>query len=280
MRKAMVVLVVTMLAGSALAFGQVGDADKVLDDMRAALGGADKLAAVTTLTATGIVHRVHARGSDERGIELAMELPATFVGRRVIMGEGPTTVYLNRGFEGDGVIDELDAPPDLNISGLQQRLAMRQRGSGDDGELTPEEKAAAERRIALDQKRYFARVALGLFGSSFEVFPLQFSYVGLAESPDGSAHAIDVRGAEGFEAQLFVDAETSLPLMLRWSERTADDTATTDQRFYYSDFRNVDDLNLPHTFQWTVDGEVREETTFEEIRINPEIDRGKFGISR
>jgi len=276
MRKVITALMVTLAATPAIVLGQAGDATEVLADMQAALGGADALAAVATLTASGTVYRVTARGSDERPVELAMELPSTFVARRVLVGEGATAVYRNLGFDGESLVEGLDAPPDLNISGLKQRLAMRRRGA--DGQ-TPEDPEEAAARQVSAQKAYFARVALGMLGSSYDAFPLQFSYAGLAESPDGSAHTLTVEGAGGFEAQLFVDAETSLPLMLRWSESGADG-ATADHRYYYSDFKTAGDLNLPHAIQWNVDGEVREQTTFEEIRINPEIDHGKFGISR
>jgi len=281
MRRAFRVLVVallaTVVANPAPVLGQADDATQVLADMREALGGADNLAAVRTLTAAGSEAVVHARGTTERAIELAMELPATFAGRRMIMGEGPTAVYLIRGFDGDDPIDKLDAPPDLNISGLARRLAARQ-GRGED--QTPDEKAAAAQRLVLAQREYFAQVALGLFGSSFEAFPLEFSYVGQAESPGGSAHAIGVHGADGFEARLFVDAQTKLPLMLTWSEEAEADSAAIEHRLFYSDFRSVGDLYLPHTFQRTVDGDVRNQITFEEIRTNQEIDRDKFGISQ
>src|SRR5688572_25668160 len=51
MRKLMNAVVVAMVAGPALVLGQAGDVNKVLADMRAALGGAEKVAAVKTLTA-------------------------------------------------------------------------------------------------------------------------------------------------------------------------------------------------------------------------------------
>jgi hypothetical protein len=44
--------VVVMAAGATL-FAQAGDASKVMADMRKALGGDEKLAAVTSLSATG-----------------------------------------------------------------------------------------------------------------------------------------------------------------------------------------------------------------------------------
>ena len=76
MRKLMNILVVTLVAGPALVLGQAGDVNKVLADMRAALGGADKVAAVKSLTAVGKSARTNSQGNTTEGdIEMAMELP-------------------------------------------------------------------------------------------------------------------------------------------------------------------------------------------------------------
>ena len=77
MRKMLGVAVVMMVAGPALVLGQASETTEVLADMQAALGGADQLAAVRTLTAVGTVYRVTARGSDERGIERRTRIAAT-----------------------------------------------------------------------------------------------------------------------------------------------------------------------------------------------------------
>ena len=42
---------------------------------------------------------------------------------------------------------------------------------------------------------------------------------GQAESPDGKADVIDVKGEGGFSAKLFIDAQTHLPLMLSWMDK-------------------------------------------------------------
>ena len=48
---------------------------------------------------------------------------------------------------------------------------------------------------------------------------VEFTYTGEAESPDGKAYVIDVKGVEGFAARLFVDTRTLLPLMLTWMDK-------------------------------------------------------------
>jgi hypothetical protein len=44
----------------------------------------------------------------------------------------------------------------------------------------------------------------------------QYAYAGEAESPDGKAHVIDVKNADGFAARLFIDEKTQLPLMVTY----------------------------------------------------------------
>lgn len=336
MRKLMNVLVVTLVAGPALVLGQAGDVNKVLADMRAALGGADKVAAVKTVTAVGRSARTNANGMTTEGdIELAMELPDKYVARTVLANLGTMSVYRNAGFNGNGVINETENPPNLAGGGM---VMIRTAGSAGPGQTqTPEQKAAADERMILAAKKDFARMTLGMFGSSYDAFPLEFSYAGLAESADGKAHVIGVKGADNFDAKLFVDAQTHMPLMLTWSDKEplqmvqninrgggpgggqtvtmggggtftasgrggqppseeeikkmmADAEArmkaaeaarkVVEYRIYYSNFKAVNGVKLPHTLQRSIDGKPTEETTFEQIKINPKIDKQKFAVSK
>ncbi len=340
MRKLMNVLVVTLVAGPALVLGQAGDVHKVLADMRAALGGADKVAAVKTLTAVGRTQRTSPNGTaSEAEMELAMELPDKYVARTVLANMGSMSVYRNAGFNGNGVINETEMPPNLTGGGM---IMVRSAGSGAPGQAqSPEQKAASDARLLAASKKDFARMTVGMFGSSFEAFPLEFAYGGQAESPDGKAHVITVTGADNFAAKLFVDAQTNLPLMLSWSDKEplmmtqtinrgggpgaapaggghtvqmgggasfstgtggkpptdeemkkmmADAEArrkeaeaalkVVEYRIYYSNFKAVNGVKLPHTLQRSIDGKPTEETTFEQIKVNPKIDKQKFVVSK
>jgi hypothetical protein len=341
MRKLMNVLVVTMVAGPALVLGQAGDVNKVLADLRAALGGADKLAAVKTLTAVGRTQRTSPNGTtSEADMELAMELPDKFVMRSVLANMGSMSIYRNAGFNGNGVINETEMPP--NLTGGGGMIMVRAAGSGAPGQTqTPEQKAASDSLLLMSSKRDFARMTLGMFGSSFDAFPLEFAYAGQAESPDGKAHVITVTGADNFTARLFVDAQTNLPLMLSWSDKEplmmtqtinrgggpgaapaggghtvqmgggasftqgaggkppteeemkklmADAEArrkeaeaarkVVEYRIYYSNFKAVNGVKIPHTLQRSIDGKPTEETTFEQIKVNPKIDKQKFAVTK
>jgi hypothetical protein len=318
MRKLMNVVVVALVAGPALVLGQAGDVNKVLADMRAALGGADKVAAVKTLTAVGKSARTNSQGATVEGdLELAMELPDKYVTRTVVANLGTMSVYRNAGFNGTGVINEVENPP--NLSGGGGTIMFRTAGGPAPGQTaTPEQKAAMDQRLLMSAKKDFARMTVGMFGSSYDAFPLEFSYAGQADAPEGKAHVIAVKGADNFDAKLFVDAKSHLPLMLSWSDRepmvmtqninrgggpggqqmtdeararmTADAEArmreaeaarkVVEYRIYYSNFKAVNGVLLPHTLQRSIDGKPSEETTFEAIKVNPKIDKNKFTVSK
>lgn len=282
MRKSSSLVIVALMAGTALVTAQAPDAGKVLADMQAALGGVDKVAAIKTLTAKGAIKRVTPRGTIENETELWMQLPDKYLTRTVIAGTGSMAVFRNAGFNGDGLISQTDAPPNL-AQGMRARLGSdRVRPGAAPRELSPEEQAAIAQRQLQAAKSEFARLALGMLGASYEGFPLQLTYGGEAESGEGIAHIINAKGAGEFGAQLFVDARTHLPLMVMWSNPGAGPNAgrMIERRIFYSDFKMVDGLNLPHTFRLSVDGNPTQETTYSEIQVNPTIDGKKFEISK
>lgn len=261
----------TLAAAPALLSAQSGDATRVLADLRNAIGGADKLAAIRSVVAVGTIQRVTPRGTVENSQEVTLQLPDKYVARNQVVNQGSMSVYRITGFNGDGLINETDAPPNLN-AGLGDRVDRPQVPP------TADQQAENNRRLLLTFKKDFARMMLGMFGLSSEAFPLQFSYAGEAESADGVAHMIEARGADNFTARLFVDIRTSLPLMLTWT--TGEAPKTVEHRTYYADFKEVNGVSLPHTLQQSLDGKLIAETTFTEIRFNPKIGGRTFAISK
>lgn len=341
MRKVMNVMVVAMLAVPALVLGQAGDVNKVLADMKAALGGEDKVAAVKSVTATGRTLRTNAAGTtSENEFELAMELPDKYMMRSVLANMGTMSVYRNAGFNGGGLINLIDQPPTLRGGGGQ--ILVRAAGASSGGAAPSAEQQAETNRLLLQtQKREFARLVLGLFGSSYAGYPVEFSYGGEAEAADGKAYVIDVKGEGDFTARLFIDAKTNLPLMQSWmaleplqltqtinrgggagpgqavamggggtfvtsggggggrgqqmsaeerekmmadleAQRKAAEAnrKMVEYRIYYSNYKAVSGIKLPHTLQRSIAGKPTEEMTFEQFRINPKIDARKFEVTK
>ena len=61
-----------------------------------------------------------------------------------------------------------------------------------------------------------SRLMLGWFAAAHPSLSVEFTYAGEAESPDGKADVVDAKNADGFNARLFIDRETRLPLMVTY----------------------------------------------------------------
>lgn len=199
---------VVMTAGAVL-FAQGGDAAKVMADMRQALGGEKKLAAVKSLSAVGKNDRAMGERSITGEYEMALELPDRFFTKQVMAQTPMGNVSLTVGFNGAGLIQDTEMP---SAPGGGMRMVF----GGASPNASAEEKTAADSKMVATQKQEFARMALGIFGDSTPAFPLTFTHGGVAESPDGKADIINVKGEGDFAGKLFVDQKSHLPLMFSW----------------------------------------------------------------
>lgn len=219
MRPMVKVAAIAVIAAQVVVAGQSKDAAQVMADARKALGG-DKLAAVKTLSAEGRNLRTGPDGNTrESEFELSMELPDKYLMRSVLAAMGNMSIYRMTGFNGAQPIEEIDQPPNLAGGNVMIRIAGPAGSSGDVASLTPEQKAEFDRMRLQQNRKEFARLALGMFAASPAAFPLEFTYAGEAESADGKADVIDVKGDGEFAVRLFVDQRTHLPLMLSWMDK-------------------------------------------------------------
>jgi len=206
--------------GGTPALAQGGDADKIMAEVREALGG-KKLDSVKSLTVEGRTLRTNAAGTTtEHPFEMAMELPDRYMKKEVLQALGNMSVYRTSGFNGDGLISEIDAPPQLSGGGhIVMRVQTAGGPGGPGGPMTPEQQEASRKTMLANTKRDYARMLLGMLGTSSAAYPLTFTYGGVAESPDGKADVIDIKGEGDFAARLFIDTRTHLPLMLSWMDK-------------------------------------------------------------
>lgn len=217
MKKTIQAVFLTLLAAQVLVVGQGADAKKIVADIRAALGGEEKLATLKTIAVEGQVSKVvnenTSAGSD---FELAIELPGKYMKREVFASIGATQLKRRVGFNGKDVIEDMDTPPAMggNVH------IMRAPGQGMVGG-TPSPEALEKQRTQLltSSRREFARLMVGMTGGTSAEFPVEFVYAGQAEARDGKADILDVKGPDGFTARLFVDGKTHLPLMLTWMDK-------------------------------------------------------------
>src|SRR5215475_15526791 len=150
----------------------------------------------------------------------------------------------------------------------------------------------------------FARFSIGWLLNTPSSFPIEFSFAGEAESPDGKADVLDVKGPGGFAARLFLDQKTHRPLMLTFNgrkpriftqtasgghrspeeiekrakemEAEADKQPEVEHRIYLGDYREVNGVSIPHKMTRSIEDEVNEEMEIKNVKINPQLKPEKF----
>ena len=290
----------------------IARAAEVLSATRAALGG-DKLAAVTTLVATGQTKRVRGNNLVPIEFEINLELPDKYMRRDESPAEesDPTST----GFNGDDLI-QLPAPT----------LPMMGGRPGGPPAPTPAMLDAQRKGRVIALKQDFVRFALGIFADSFATYPLTFAHAAIAEAPQGKADVLDVRGPDNFFVRLFVNSQTRLPIMVSWTLpptnvivtvpgqpapptvapgavvvvgpaapvasasqaekdayakevlalRQKTQATPVEHRIYYADYRDVDGVQLPFRLRRAIGADTTEETTFDRFRLNTRIPAQKF----
>jgi hypothetical protein len=180
-------------------------------------------------------------------------------------------------------------------------IVMFRRGPG--GPTTDPEKAKEVLRQGV--RSDFARLLIGWLLTTPSSFPVEFSFAGEAESADGKADALDVKGPGGFTARLFLDQKTHYPLMLTYNgkkprlitqtvtaggprnpeemekrvkemEAEAAKQPDVEYRIYLSDYREVNGVSFPHKLSRSIDNEVNEELEIKNVKINPQLKPEKF----
>ena len=269
--------------------------------MRQALGGAEALDAVRTLSARGSRTLTSPIGSRRLTLEWFASRPDHFLEIRHDSLSGPiqTDIVYYTGFAGSRVILRTDA----------RGLPFPETKYADD---SAQAVAARERRRLTHQKQSFARLTLALFGTATIDYPLQLGYAGVAQADGKSYDVIDATGADEFRCRLYVDAATHLPAMLTWTEElpivmTSSSTTvvktingrvvgdplppspppslpepigsrgTGPKRWIFSDFKAQDGVNWPRKIEEEFDGRT-DEIRIGGYKINPKIDMRKFDI--
>ena len=238
-----------LVAAAVPLVAQRPDPAEILRATRESLGGEKKLAGVFAFSATGRTRQLRGNNLVPIEFELTVALPDKYVRTDEFPAQDtdPTT----QGFVGDTLIQF--PPPSVgrgNAPPPQVRL--------------------------VNAKQDFVRLTLGLFATSFPAYPLAFTYVAEGDAPEGKADILGVTGPDNFAAQLVIQRDTHLPVMLMWRVAGRGQTPPTDTRLYYGDFREMDGLKWPFRLRRAVAGETVEETTFDRFRLNPKIDPKKF----
>jgi hypothetical protein len=226
MRMARTMTMAWMVVGTGAIAGhpQTGDAraTEIMAQARKALGGEQKLGSLKALSLRGSYRReMSAPGAPGGGggmimimggpgagaggggqmtgdLEIDVAWPDKYI--KVETGTGGMGMTRTEGFEGDR--------PFMDLSSNQPGMRLM---------APPLASDPTARQMALKRSNEeLARLLLGVIGGTQPSFTATYTYGGQAESPDGKADVIDVKGGDAFNARLFLDAASHLPLMITY----------------------------------------------------------------
>ena len=218
-RTAALTALVTIAAASgsqtpAIARQEDTKAASVIADTRKAIGGR-KLDALKSLSVEGAVQRNVGTFQMNADVELLFEMPDKYMRVDTPQG-GMVSVGATMGFNGDRPL-KAAASPGIGPGGMMMiRMGPAGAMPGPTEKPTPEQQQQIDRAVVRSSRQELSRLMLGWFGAAHPSLNARYTYAGEAESPDGKAHVIDVKNADGFEARLFVDEQTHLPLMVTY----------------------------------------------------------------
>jgi hypothetical protein len=266
-----------------------GKAQQLLAQARAAIGG-KALASLGSLSATASYRRL--LGDREMSGEIQFDLifPDKMM-RTETMSPMPGTEITRI----EAVYGE-SAWSDQRSSGMGGGMIVFRRPGGD----SPQDREMQTNAIRAE----LTRITLGWLLSWPSSIPIEFSYAGVAEAPDGKADVLDVKGPNGFSARMFLDQVSHKPLLLTYTGKkpriitrtTAAgphgkeemDKAIKDNeaeiarqpnvefQIRFSDHREVDGISFPHHLTRAIDGEVNEEWEISKFKVNPPLKPEKF----
>lgn len=256
------------------------DVEQLLGRTRAALGGEAELGEVKALTASAQMRR-RTRNQDQSGsVNLDLLMPDKF--------KKTETLSLIAGIE----VTMVKA-----LNGEQVWTDSRSSASSAQVMISRPETANASATQLQDMRSEFSRYVLALLLTPPPALAAQFTYAGEAEAPDGRADVLDIKGADGFAARLFLDKKTHRPLMMSYrgvAPRTsmsstsasgvsrddldkiikdAQSKAAARQEaeitLSFADYRAVNGVYLPRVITKSVGGQAIEEWQSIQYKINP-----------
>jgi hypothetical protein len=197
-------------------------ANSVLAEARSALGGEDKLAAVKRLQVSGTTRRANGNFTLDGETEMFFELPDKFRRNESLTiggGGGGTAIDRKEILNGAEFSTEVSGG-DFGGRGRGRAGGFQGAGGGGAaggadgrGTLTAE----TQERLREFQRRNLQSEVSRLLIALLLTSDTPFRWVGIAQSPEGSADVLEVKTADGVATRVFVDTMTHMPLMLSWT---------------------------------------------------------------
>lgn len=305
-------MAVALFAGGAtIAAQQDAKVQAILAATHKAIGE-KTLDALKTLSVQATLQRNAGNFQSQTEVEMLLDMPDKYV--RTDTSTGMMNFAMTTGFNGDRAI----MPSGMRVlPGGATVFSMTVGGSGGghpEGEKpTPEQLDQMNKTSLRNYRQEISRLTLGWFGATHPSLKAQYSYVGEAESPDGKAHVIDVKDDDGFQARLFIDQNSKLPLMVTYQGRqrqvmtsgggsmtrvsgeqgsakplteeevrklraAATPPPMVEYSLFFEDWREVDGINFPHVIRRSVKGTTDEEWTISKVKVNPRLDAKRFTV--
>lgn len=278
-------------AGFVGAEGNDAKAAALLAKLRQNLGGEARLASIKGLSFEADMRRVLPGEGSEPGPEMSGDIRFDIADPRHYLYvdsfspmPGMPPISIGSALDGDA---QWSGP----ISAPMGGVVIRADGGSDQARL----------RARLEKDMTRLSVAL-LAGSNLQ--GVEFTYAGPAESPDGKAEVLEVKGPGDFKGKLFLDEKTARPMMLVYQEvprrmamrrggpgappPSADghggDGATTpppapelkEAQMFLSDYKSENGVSFPRAVTIKVQDGPTEEWTVQKIKLNPTFSADHF----
>jgi hypothetical protein len=184
------------------------------------------------------------------------------------------------GQDGDTSLEKMD---EAHRAAKQQAIRAPNKPPGLED---PEIKATMERLLRKD----FLCLSLVWLQTAPASFPLSFTYGEAIKTEQGVIETIEVSGADGFAARLFVAQASHQPVIISYPETmnrqagyviSSQTTASAAAQeiavqLYFSDYRPVHNVRLPFLITKAVNGVLVEEWRIEKYKLNPDLKPKKF----
>ncbi len=268
---------------------------ELLRQARAALGGEQALNGVQSLTVVGDLRRTGERRERTGEAKISMLLPDKFKRVETMNLIADVDVTLTTVLNGDQFWTDSSSS-----GGVNARIKSRS--------VNQDNSPQADRGRGRHMRLEFARQLASLLLTSSPTFPIDFQYKGEANSKDGAANVLELRGPNGFSALLFLDKSTHRPLMMTYKgviPRTTVNTSTHragseeeaerllkdakggkvaaggpleqgNWEVYFSDYRAVNGILLPHRINKSVNGKAWEELGIKKYKVNAPLTNRDF----
>lgn len=272
-------------------------ADEILKQARAAIGGEDQIQKIQGLNLSGQYRRVFGDRQMAGDREISILLPNKYsVEDSMNPGGLSTAIVTSRTLNGDHAWNA--------SSGGGGGMFIRMGGPGGQ-QATPEQMEANLRRVyQIELTRYLLALTLTAPSS----FAVEYKYAGESDVDDAKADVVDVTGPDKFSVRIFFDKQNHLPLLLSYrapkprimtmtrqpggsaedvkkareeaeKKLHAEAPAVPEEVDFYirlSDHKKVAGLMLPHKFTFLQDAEVSEEFEISKYQMNPQFKADKF----